>query len=218
MFNGRQGTRTGARAALGAAAGVVAVITISACVPPPAAPVGTVVERIVDGDTLAVADGETVRLIGIDTPEVGQCGYAEAAARLTQLVGGRSVTLTPGARDDRDRYGRLLRYIDAGGVDVQLEMLKAGLAIARYDSRDGYGAHPREAAFIAADNASPNVCSTLIVPPPPPSQPPTPTMPPVGVHYENCTAARAAGAAPIYIGQPGYRAALDGDGDGVACE
>jgi Excalibur calcium-binding domain/Staphylococcal nuclease homologue len=158
-----------------------------------------------------------VRLIGIDTHEDGHCGYAEAAARMTQLVGGRSVTLTPGARDDRDRYGRLLRYINVGAVDVQLEMLNAGLAIARYDSRDGYGGHPRKDTFIAADNASPNVCSTPILPPPLP-QPSKPTVPPVGVYYENCTAARAAGAAPIYIGQPGYRAGLDGDGDGVACE
>ena len=38
------------------------------------------------------------------------------------------------------------------------------------------------------------------------------------VYYQNCTAARAAGAAPIYQGQPGYRAALDRDHDGVACE
>jgi hypothetical protein len=38
------------------------------------------------------------------------------------------------------------------------------------------------------------------------------------VYYANCTAARAAGAAPIYLGQPGYRSALDGDKDGVACE
>lgn len=38
------------------------------------------------------------------------------------------------------------------------------------------------------------------------------------VYYKNCTAARAAGAAPIYQGQPGYRAALDRDRDGVACE
>ncbi|CAM8659920.1 Excalibur calcium-binding domain containing protein [Acidimicrobiia bacterium] len=37
-------------------------------------------------------------------------------------------------------------------------------------------------------------------------------------YYANCTAARAAGAAPIYLGQPGYRSALDGDKDGVACE
>jgi hypothetical protein len=37
-------------------------------------------------------------------------------------------------------------------------------------------------------------------------------------YYPNCTAARAAGAAPIRVGDPGYRAGLDRDGDGVACE
>ncbi len=36
--------------------------------------------------------------------------------------------------------------------------------------------------------------------------------------YRNCAEARAAGAAPIYRGQPGYRKGLDRDGDGVACE
>ncbi|MEZ2389919.1 excalibur calcium-binding domain-containing protein [bacterium RCC_150] len=41
---------------------------------------------------------------------------------------------------------------------------------------------------------------------------------PSSVYYANCTAARAAGAAPIYRGQPGYRPALDRDNDGVACE
>lgn len=39
-----------------------------------------------------------------------------------------------------------------------------------------------------------------------------------GGAYRNCAAARAAGAAPIYRGQPGYGAHLDRDGDGVACE
>ncbi|MGI8648648.1 MAG: hypothetical protein DLM55_10775 [Acidimicrobiales bacterium] len=38
------------------------------------------------------------------------------------------------------------------------------------------------------------------------------------VYYSNCAAAKAAGAAPLHIGQPGYRAALDRDHDGVACE
>jgi len=38
------------------------------------------------------------------------------------------------------------------------------------------------------------------------------------VFYRNCAAARAAGVAPIYEGQPGYRSGLDADGDGVACE
>lgn len=38
------------------------------------------------------------------------------------------------------------------------------------------------------------------------------------VHYSGCREARAAGAAPIHVGQPGYRPEMDGDGDGVACE
>lgn len=36
--------------------------------------------------------------------------------------------------------------------------------------------------------------------------------------YRNCSEARAAGAAPLYRGQPGYSARLDRDGDGIACE
>lgn len=36
--------------------------------------------------------------------------------------------------------------------------------------------------------------------------------------YENCTAARAAGAAPLYRGEAGYRSGLDRDNDGIACE
>jgi hypothetical protein len=38
------------------------------------------------------------------------------------------------------------------------------------------------------------------------------------VYYSGCNEARAAGVAPIYRGQPGYREEMDGDGDGVACE
>lgn len=45
-----------------------------------------------------------------------------------------------------------------------------------------------------------------------------PTAAPSSVYYANCDAARAAGAAPLYRGQPGYRSALDRDNDGVACE
>lgn len=41
---------------------------------------------------------------------------------------------------------------------------------------------------------------------------------PQSASYENCSAARAAGAAPLYRGQPGYASKLDGDNDGVACE
>ena len=38
------------------------------------------------------------------------------------------------------------------------------------------------------------------------------------VAYSGCKEVRAAGKAPLYSGQPGYRAGMDGDGDGIACE
>lgn len=63
---------------------------------------------------------------------------------------------------------------------------------------------------------------TSTSPPAPTPAAPTPAAsapaPPASVYYANCTAARAAGAAPIQRGQPGYRPALDRDDDGVACE
>jgi hypothetical protein len=57
-------------------------------------------------------------------------------------------------------------------------------------------------------------------PTPSPTKSPTssPTPPPTDLYYANCDAVRAAGKAPLYRGQPGYRSGLDRDGDGVACE
>lgn len=47
---------------------------------------------------------------------------------------------------------------------------------------------------------------------------PAPAPAPAHVHYRNCREAKAAGAAPIYRGEPGYAPHLDRDGDGIACE
>jgi hypothetical protein len=47
---------------------------------------------------------------------------------------------------------------------------------------------------------------------------PAPAPAPAARTYANCTAVRAAGAAPIHVGQPGYSRTLDRDGDGVGCE
>lgn len=143
---------------------VVAVGVVAGALPDPGAPrapapgpvpgAGThEVAHVVDGDTVALADGERVRLVGIDTPERGECGYEEAAALVERLVLGRRVTLTL-SEEDRDSYGRLLRYVDVGSTDVGLELLESGLAEARYDSRDGYGRHPREDRYVRADERS----------------------------------------------------------------
>ncbi|MEV6348558.1 excalibur calcium-binding domain-containing protein [Actinoplanes sp. NPDC051851] len=52
----------------------------------------------------------------------------------------------------------------------------------------------------------------------PTTKKPKPTTEEPEVYYANCTEVRAAGAAPIRRGGPGYSRKLDRDGDGVACE
>lgn len=56
------------------------------------------------------------------------------------------------------------------------------------------------------------------VAPPPAPEPAPATAPAPAAYYRNCGEAKAAGAAPLYLGSPGYRSDLDRDGDGVACE
>ncbi len=83
----------------------------------------------------------------------------------------------------------------------------------------------------AAPSLRPFAATTAPVPAakPPPARKPAPPKPaapkpaPVeepepAAYYANCAAARAAGAAPLHRGDPGYRSGLDRDGDGVACE
>lgn len=90
------------------------------------------VARVLDGDTLVLDDGVHVRLVQIDAPELGggEC-YSRAAARaLARLAPpGRVVALEADpALDQVDRYGRLLRYLWAGGANVNLELVRAGAA------------------------------------------------------------------------------------------
>jgi|SRR6478735_3526736 len=114
------------------------------------------VVRWVDGDTVETTAG-TVRLIGVDTPERGRCGYAKASdlARRLAPVGSRVRLTNPASVVDTDAYGRLLRYVNRGSVDVSLRQIKAG-SVARYDSIDGYDRHPRQRAYRSADRAHRN--------------------------------------------------------------
>jgi endonuclease YncB( thermonuclease family) len=177
------------------------------------------VVRIVDGDTLELGNGETVRLVGIDTPEVGECGYDAASVALARLVAGQRVGLGR-SDEDRDAYGRLLRYVDVGSTDAGLRLIRSGLAIARYDSRDGYGFHPREPRYVAADNASRSVGCPKPAPAPQPLvggggacapgySPCVPPYPPDMDCPDVDGPVRVTGSDPH---------GLDADGDGVACE
>ena len=96
------------------------------------------VVRVVDGDTIHVqlSNGaeETIRFIGIDTPEtvdprrpVG-CYGPEASTELHRILDGKEVILQTKPDEDHDQYGRLLRYVELGGEDVGALLLSGGFA------------------------------------------------------------------------------------------
>lgn len=88
----------------------------------------TYIKHVIDGDTVVVSQGESVRYIGIDTPEKGEPFYVEAKARNRALVKGKKVILVFCDKERRDKYGRLLAWVYAEGVFVNETLLKEGLA------------------------------------------------------------------------------------------
>lgn len=90
------------------------------------------VVTVADGDTLSVSTGQRVRLVQIDTPEfgTGECYSRAAAKELRRLAPvGTAVRLEADPRLDQvDRYGRLLRYLWKGGVNVNQELVRRGAA------------------------------------------------------------------------------------------
>jgi micrococcal nuclease len=100
----------------------------------PAAPQPTdtgVVRLVVDGDTLHLEDGRRVRLVQIDAPEEDSECYGREATRVLAEIAGRGarVELEPDeALDDRDDFGRLLRYVRAGELNVNLALVERGAA------------------------------------------------------------------------------------------
>jgi endonuclease YncB( thermonuclease family) len=85
---------------------------------------------VVDGDTIAVTSGPHIRLLQIDTPELGssECYSRRAAKDLRKLLPvGATVTLATDPKlDTIDRYGRLLRYVFRGTLDVNLRLVEQG--------------------------------------------------------------------------------------------
>jgi len=210
--------------------------------------VTALVLEIVDGDTIDIRDDDRgrlrVRVLGIDTPEtvkpnapVGCWGQEATEFAKSTLLGQRVAVVTDPTQDRNDRYGRTLAYlVRADGWDYSVEAARAGAAKSYV-----YGGVPvsHHAGITAAEGEARDALRGLWGPPcngltgstdtlaqaapapfvgsPPPAQG---VSPPVSssVYFDNCRAARKAGAAPLHSGEPGYRSGLDGDGDGVACE
>ena len=109
------------------------------------------VVRVIDGDTFVIRTGERVRLIGLDAPEVGMCGSEKATKQLSDLVLSKIIKID---RDMRDSWGRRLGIVYAGRANVNLEMIKSGLA--KYD----YFSDEKSEEFRRADEETqrPDLC------------------------------------------------------------
>lgn len=103
--------------------------------PAPEALTPVAVQRVVDGDTLRLSDGRSVRMIGLNTPELGKKGRSDepfavaARKRLEALVAASDgrVGLLPG-RESKDHYGRTLAHVyGADGANLEAQMLAEGL-------------------------------------------------------------------------------------------
>jgi endonuclease YncB( thermonuclease family) len=212
------------------------------------------VTNIVDGDTVDLSDQRRVRLLGIDTPERGDCGFEQASEFARTTLFGRTVQVEPDpTQDSVDQYGRALLYVGAP-QDYSIAVTRAGWAKRYVFNNKPVQKDPQiQAAEQAAQAAKTGIWSTLCVAPAPPPPPapttrqapppvqeqnndndvrrpapapaPPPPPPPApreepssSTYYKNCTAARAAGAAPVHRGDPGYGSHLDRDGDGTGCE
>lgn len=86
-----------------------------------------VVSKVIDGDTMELQTGERVRLLGINTEEKGQKCYEEATERLKELIDGNEVTLEKDV-EDKDQYDRLLRFVFIDGTNVNILLVREGLA------------------------------------------------------------------------------------------
>ncbi len=120
-------------------AGIVAAAVWGTSDEPSAPPRGVeevVVERVVDGDTVVLSDGERVRVLGIDTPAAArdgrpaECGADDATRAARRLVEGQVVRLRPDpGQADRDDFDRLLRYVETrAGQDLGLTLVSDGHA------------------------------------------------------------------------------------------
>ena len=203
-----------------------------------------VVASVYDGDTLSLRDGRRVRLLQIDTPELGSGECYSRAARTTLLglapIGRRVVLESDPALDRVDRYGRILRYVKRNDVNVNLELVRRGAAAPYFyrGERGRYAGSLMRAAHSgkAAKRGLWKACPSTVLNPfravetgrsGPTTRTPAPSgkcdpnysggcVPPYPPDLD-CADIRALGIAPVRsIGSDPHR--LDGDHDGIGCE
>jgi endonuclease YncB( thermonuclease family) len=97
------------------------------------------VSEVIDGDTFEMNTGETIRLLCVDAPEQGQEDYDEAKDFLEHLILHRNVRLeSSNIEDDKDKYGRLLRFVYVNISDIEVFVNKEVIRL-EYGNIFNYG-------------------------------------------------------------------------------
>ena len=114
------------------------------------------VTRIVDGDTIKINNNETIRFLGINTPERGEEYYQEAKEFLEKLILNKTIKIERG-KEDRDQYERLLRYVFLENENINLELVENGLANPYIYDTDKYTQSLRD-AWLTCIKENKNLC------------------------------------------------------------
>ena len=94
------------------------------------------VTEVNDGDTLKLSDGKTFRLYGVNAPEVKEPYYEEAKVFTQNLVLGKEISFEQETNYKVDKFGRTLGYVFVDGVNLNIELVKNGLArVVLYEKR-----------------------------------------------------------------------------------
>lgn len=205
--------------------------------------------KVVDGDTVTVSiDGmnETVRIIGINTPETVdprkpiECFGQKASDKAKEVLTGKTVQLEPDiTQGELDKYNRLLRYIwfENGAVDFGAMMIQEGYAYEyTYGTPYAYQAKYKEFQKEAEqnkrglweDNACPNQTNTSESSTAPQNKSTNSNTPQSAAIYSNsgdkdCPDFKTHAEAQAYFNSKGGSPSnnvdnLDADHDGIACE
>ena len=110
------------------------------------------VKRVVDGDTYELYNGETIRVLGIDYPyisgevygkeriqkwlnmglteeKIKKC-YSEGQEKLEEMLLEKKVNIIKDENEqDKDKYGRLLRYVELNSLDIEKYLIENGYAV-----------------------------------------------------------------------------------------
>lgn len=162
----------------------------------------------------AGSDGQLVWLPEAESRKVLEAREAKAKAAAAKIAADKAAAQKAAAKAAADKLAAEKAAAKAAADKRAAEKVAAEAAAAR-KAAEKAAADQAAAAQAAADRAAQQAAAEQAA-----RQAVVPVVPaaPASVYYGNCSAARAAGAAPVYAGSPGYGVHLDRDRDGVGCE